>query len=879
MSKVEVTIKKVASENPNISKRDISYDVYHNGKYHTTFKDINDALDHKEKTHTEDVDINETLNLQQRQKRAMIMRRYEKKIERSREISRKKLATESNIKKRAYAKARNIVRRKFAGERGADYEKLGPTEKIAVDKLIEKKQGLIQKLALRLIPAVRQAEQKRLQSYLHGKSLENHGAKEGNIREAYSSSPIQQSTGGEKPLASKRKSVAPIPTKDIKAERPDKAEYEFYNKFDEELESNSGVYKSLVKKSTFSGIDLNILGEVYNRGYNNWNDALNETAEQYAFSRVNSYIAKGKAYDADSDLRETIDAKLNNNFKSFFEAKKNEADPCWTGYKQIGTKKGRSGKQVPNCVKEEVELDESAAAGLAEKSKKSGVSLSILRKVYARGVAAWNSGHRPGTTPQQWGMARVNSYITKGKGTYHGADKDLREGARDKETGLPSNYVAGLSSSTAEKRKAHWKKMSEYSDKDPRAYEPAPGDATAKTKESIHTKKYKDMFGEAKKTKKIFTAAELKAMDDIDESNQLDEISSGKSLDTLFARAQKTAKAKSDLYTNRTVDTQSKFKSNDRKLDASTKRVTNKFGKSSSDEIQHGIQHSKLAANAPDEQSKKEYTQRVGYTKSNLLKKVNESEHTNCGTPECCNKCNPGNREVGTSSLSKIYKSVTPGQNVSESDGPVVWKKGSYSVEKLGNDKFALYKGKTKTKMFTSLDSATGSLNESFEMAFDYQGKPSIAPTAGQLMMKAQGGFEFHKDVQNVMEVTDIKNQIQKAFEVTILEENEQQLSIELDNLIDLVNEAMETIDNIRSSTVDRDAWSEAQIIKLERYIHSVAAYIQETAKSNETKGVVVPAYTRIGADGKLVTIPGRVKKVKTGRTIVNIGDNPNDGE
>lgn len=70
---------------------------------------------------------------------------------------------------------------------------------------------------------------------------------------------------------------------------------------------------------------------------------------------------------------------------------------------------------------------ESAGTGLAAKAKKSGVSLSTLRKVYRRGVAAWNSGHRPGTTPQQWGMARVNSYITKGKGTYHGADKDLRE--------------------------------------------------------------------------------------------------------------------------------------------------------------------------------------------------------------------------------------------------------------------------------------------------------------------------------------------------------------------------------------------------------------------------------------------------------------------
>lgn len=70
---------------------------------------------------------------------------------------------------------------------------------------------------------------------------------------------------------------------------------------------------------------------------------------------------------------------------------------------------------------------ESAESGLKAKAEKSGISLKTLRTVYRRGVAAWNSGHRPGTTPQQWGMARVNSYITKGKGTYHGADKDLRE--------------------------------------------------------------------------------------------------------------------------------------------------------------------------------------------------------------------------------------------------------------------------------------------------------------------------------------------------------------------------------------------------------------------------------------------------------------------
>jgi hypothetical protein len=79
-------------------------------------------------------------------------------------------------------------------------------------------------------------------------------------------------------------------------------------------------------------------------------------------------------------------------------------------------------------VMDDITIDEAAETGLAKKAKASGISIGTLRKVYKRGVAAWRTGHRPGTTPQQWAMARVNSYITKGKGTYHGADKDLREG-------------------------------------------------------------------------------------------------------------------------------------------------------------------------------------------------------------------------------------------------------------------------------------------------------------------------------------------------------------------------------------------------------------------------------------------------------------------
>ena len=58
------------------------------------------------------------------------------------------------------------------------------------------------------------------------------------------------------------------------------------------------------------------------------------------------------------------------------------------------------------------------------KAEKANAPYSIVKQVYDRGVAAWKSGHRPGTSPEQWGLARVNSFLTGGK-TSKTADKDL----------------------------------------------------------------------------------------------------------------------------------------------------------------------------------------------------------------------------------------------------------------------------------------------------------------------------------------------------------------------------------------------------------------------------------------------------------------------
>jgi shikimate kinase len=71
-----------------------------------------------------------------------------------------------------------------------------------------------------------------------------------------------------------------------------------------------------------------------------------------------------------------------------------------------------------------IPLSESNETGIRKKAEKTGISYAILKKVFDRGVAAWRTGHRPGTTPEQWGYARINSFATGGK-TRTTADADL----------------------------------------------------------------------------------------------------------------------------------------------------------------------------------------------------------------------------------------------------------------------------------------------------------------------------------------------------------------------------------------------------------------------------------------------------------------------
>jgi hypothetical protein len=84
--------------------------------------------------------------------------------------------------------------------------------------------------------------------------------------------------------------------------------------------------------------------------------------------------------------------------------------------------------QIIRSLRKSGDINESKKSGvtasLKKKSKASGIPVSILRKVFSKGMQAWNAGHRPGVAQHQWGMGRVNSFIT-GAGGARKADADL----------------------------------------------------------------------------------------------------------------------------------------------------------------------------------------------------------------------------------------------------------------------------------------------------------------------------------------------------------------------------------------------------------------------------------------------------------------------
>jgi len=269
----------------------------------------------------EDLMFEAVLSVAARKKRAMAFKKAKSKIMRGRRIAAKKMASPEKLKIRARKKAIQIIRKKVAGKKGVNYDQLSPSERMSVDKQVEKKKAAIGKIAKKLLPLVKKAEKERLAKVREGPAEE---------------------------------SVDAV----TKTSKHTKRYHKMFGK--------EGVVKH------------------------------DQRFKRYRVNRAAPVELDEKG------LIEEVDYMLDDVLNEMFE---------------------------------EV-LVEKSLAGLEKKAEKSGISYGILKKVYDRGMAAWRTGHRPGALQEQWAYARVNSFITKGKGTWGKADADLAAKVRNEEFDL-----------------------------------------------------------------------------------------------------------------------------------------------------------------------------------------------------------------------------------------------------------------------------------------------------------------------------------------------------------------------------------------------------------------------------------------------------------
>lgn len=389
---------------------------------------------------SEELELDEAvLSFAQRRQRAMTMRKYKSKIAAARKRMSKRVATKDRLQKKARKKAIAIIRGKVAGDKGKRYSELSTAEKMMIDQKVAKRKAVIDRIAKKLLPKVRRADIARVQ----GKKVQE----DLNFDDMFDLF-MEEPTVRQDPDIKDKKGTQPdVYYKGLSKSTKDKRDAHFKKgaKMDDD---NPAAYKpapgdatAKTKTSKHTKKFKDMYGEelipVSKFHSAQKKDGSVKTDGRFKIFRKKNAEIKDKVIDENK-----AEERLRAQHKSERENMKREHDKELDAVKTRGLR-----RQIRDLQKEQFDTDEALLAfieevasdisdsvelseakgneGLKKKAEKSGMPLSILRQVYNRGVAAWRTGHRPGTTPQQWGFARVNSFVTKSSGTWGKADADL----------------------------------------------------------------------------------------------------------------------------------------------------------------------------------------------------------------------------------------------------------------------------------------------------------------------------------------------------------------------------------------------------------------------------------------------------------------------
>jgi hypothetical protein len=366
----------------------------------------------------EEMELDEAvLSLQQRRQRALTMRRYKSKLSAARKRMAKRVSSKAKLQKKARKKAIALIRQKVAGAKGGAYSSLNPAEKMQIDKRVAKRKGAIDRIAKKMLPVVRKADIARVAGRKINEEFENlfEVAQDADIKDKKGTQPAKYHAGLSKSTKDKRdahfKKGAKMDDDNDAAYKPAPGDAEAKTK----PSTHTKRYHQMFSKE----------GKIKTDGrFRAFRKKITEDAEQ----RLRDQHKREKEDQSSDHEREMDRVKARKMRTQIRDLKKEENEQILEWITDIADE-----------IFDSIELEEAKGnAGLKAKAEKSGMPLGILKKVYDRGIAAWRTGHRPGTTPQQWGFARVNSFITKSSGTWGKADADLAAKVRKEEENDPA---------------------------------------------------------------------------------------------------------------------------------------------------------------------------------------------------------------------------------------------------------------------------------------------------------------------------------------------------------------------------------------------------------------------------------------------------------
>lgn len=352
-------------------EKDVDVNVFSDAELEKAVDDMQDEdldLDIEE-----DLQERAPLTIQQRLKKARIMRRLAPRMKRLRQVKKYRMAPAERLQLRSRKLAKNLLRKKFAGQKGAHYSSLSPSEKITVDRLVANKSAVIDKLAKRLMPMIRRKEIARIKQ---ARSSKNEHVE--NISKNIST--VFESTD------TKRFKNLFTETKTIKVGEDTVGA----------KETHYGLIKN--RKVIATGSKKDMMSACENQGGRVWVTTKNigDIVEGNAVQKARELIRREKdqdkkKHDAIMDRARTQDTRVANRKESF-------------------------------------NLSAKAINALKAKALRSGIDYDIIEQVYYKGVESWIDNPKDKITSEQWGFARVNSFITNVKNDRKVMEDDLLEG-------------------------------------------------------------------------------------------------------------------------------------------------------------------------------------------------------------------------------------------------------------------------------------------------------------------------------------------------------------------------------------------------------------------------------------------------------------------